>query len=43
MTRLDDLDLERWLDTELILACAITPANRPEGEGVVALEMTYGI
>jgi hypothetical protein len=26
------------LDTELILACAMTPANRPEGEGAVALK-----
>jgi len=26
------------LDTELILACAMTPANRPEGEGAAALK-----
>ncbi|MDC0740435.1 IS1182 family transposase [Polyangium mundeleinium] len=26
------------LDTELILACAVTPANRPEGEGAVDLQ-----
>jgi hypothetical protein len=26
------------LDTELILACAVTPANRPEGEGATDLQ-----
>lgn len=26
------------LDTELILACAVTPANRPEGEGAADLQ-----
>lgn len=26
------------LDTELILACAVTPANRPEGEGALDLQ-----
>jgi len=26
------------IDTELIMACSVTPANRPEGEGAAAIE-----